>query len=218
MVRLMAFGSGSSGNAYLLMTNEDNLLIDAGIGFKTLQKHFARHSFRPDSLQRILVTHDHADHVKSVGYLSAEYDLPVYATRTVHVGIYKNYCVKKKVPMKNQMPIEKDQSIQLGAFRVTPFHVPHDSLDNVGYTIEVEGITFSIITDCGHITDRIAEVISNSTHLVIEANHDLEMLRGGVYPKFLKERVESENGHLSNQQCAEALLNHATPKLQHVWL
>lgn len=218
MVRFMALGSGSCGNAYLLMTDGDNLMIDAGIGIRHLKKHFTNHQMKITSLQRILITHDHADHVKSVGYLSTELEIPVYATKSVHEGIYKNYCVKKKVPMDKQISIEKDETIQLGDFKVTPFHVPHDSLDNVGYTIEVEGIVFSIITDCGHVTDRIAEAIGKSNYLVLEANHDNEMLAKGPYPPFLKVRVASNTGHLSNTQCAEALVNHATPDLRHVWL
>lgn len=218
MVRFLALGSGSSGNAYLLMTNDDNLMIDAGIGIRKLKKHFVANHMRLESLQRILITHDHADHVKSVGYVSAENSIPVYATKTVHEGIYKNYCVKKKIALENQHSIVKDETIQLGSFSITPFHVPHDSLDNVGYRIEVEGIVFSIITDCGYVTDRIAEVIGETNYLVLEANHDREMLMNGVYPQFLKERVSSNTGHLSNAQCAEALVNHATPALRHVWL
>ena len=218
MVRFMALGSGSSGNAYLLMTNSDNLMIDAGIGIRHLKKHFTSHQMKMSNLQRILITHDHADHVKSVGYVSSEFSLPVYATKEVHEGIYKNYCVKKKIPMDKQLAVVKDVPVQLGEFLITPFHVPHDSLDNVGYMIEVEGITFSIITDCGCITERISEVISMSNYLVLEANHDKEMLLKGVYPQFLKDRVSSDTGHLSNAQCAEALVKYATPSLRHVWL
>ena len=218
MVRFIALGSGSSGNAYLLMTDNDNLMIDAGIGIRMLKKHFANNHFKFSGLQRILITHDHADHVKSVGYVSTENNIPVYATKEVHEGIFRNYCVKKKVPCNNQRNIIKDETFQAGDFKITPFHVPHDSSDNVGYRIEVEGIIFSIITDCGHVTDRIAEVIGESNYLVLEANHDKEMLMNGVYPQFLKERVSSGTGHLSNMQCAEALVNHATPNLKRVWL
>lgn len=218
MVRFMALGSGSSGNAYLLMTDSDNLMIDAGLGIRLLKKHFVNHQMKLTSLQRILITHDHADHVKSVGYISTDINIPVYATKAVHEGIYKNYCVKKKIPYDNQISIKKDETVQLGEFSVTPFHVPHDSQDNVGYTIEVEGITFSIITDCGCVTERIGEAIGKSNYLVLEANHDKEMLQKGPYPPFLKERVASDTGHLSNSQCAEALVNHATPELRHVWL
>lgn len=218
MVRFLAFGSGSSGNAYLLMTDNDNLLIDAGVSNRILKRHFYNQQIKMSSLKRILITHDHADHVKSVGYISAEFQLPVYATALVHEGIYKNYCVKKKIPMDKQISITKDETRILGDFRITPFHVPHDSLDNVGYKIEVEGITFSIITDCGHITERIGEVIGETNYLVLEANHDKEMLMNGVYPQFLKERVASDTGHLSNIQCAQAIIQYATPKLQHVWL
>lgn len=218
MVRFLTLGSGSSGNTYLLMTDNDNLMIDAGVGIRNIKKYFNAFHMKMTSLDRILITHDHADHVKSVGYVSAENNIPVFATEVVHEGIYKNYCVKKKVAMENHRYIKKEETFTEGSFKITPFHVPHDSSDNVGYEIEVEGLTFVIVTDCGHVTDRIGEAISRANFLVLEANHDKEMLMNGVYPQFLKDRVSSDTGHLSNNQCAEALIQYATPELRHVWL
>ena len=101
MLRFISFGSGSSGNCYYLFTETDSLLIDVGVGIRTLKKHFHNYGLRFEDVHNILITHDHADHVKSVGSLSNDYHLPVYTTRKVHSGIENNYCVRKKsmVPM-----------------------------------------------------------------------------------------------------------------------
>lgn len=239
MVRFMALGSGSCGNSYLLMTDSDNLMIDAGVGIRTIKKIFTAKHMKISSLQRILITHDHADHIKSVGYVSVENNIPVYATKAVHRGIYENYSVKKKVPLDYQVNIVKEETFTVGDFTITPFHVPHDSPshDNTGYRIEVEGLVFSIITDCGHITDRIAEVIADSNYLVLEADYDEFKLRNNYrynstrinvkteidgelkeITTTLADRVACDTGHLSNRQCAEALVSHSTEKLRHVWL
>jgi len=169
-------------------------------------------------LHGIIVTHDHADHVKSVGSLCRDFGVPVYATEKVHKGIYKNYCVRYKVPFEQQKTIEKNVPFLLGDFTVTPFEVPHDSSDNVGYKIECEGKTFVLMTDVGHFTDEMEHIIGDADYLVIEANYDLEMLRNGSYPAHLKQRISGGQGHTCNNDCAEMLARCATSKLKHVWL
>jgi hypothetical protein len=114
--------------------------------------------------------------------------------------------------------MKKNEPVQLGDFRITAFNVPHDSADNVGYRIEAEGIVFCLMTDAGHVTDEMKQYISEANYLVIEANHDTEMLFNGPYPDYLKERVNGLTGHLSNRACGEALVENATPRMQHVWL
>ena len=218
MLRFISFGSGSSGNCYLLYTDTDCLMIDCGVGIRTLKKYFKQYGFHPSRIHYILITHDHADHVKSVGSLSTEYHLPVYATTDIHRGIHANWCVRRKIEKDNLRYLKKNQTIQLGEFSVTPFTVPHDSTDCVGYSIICEGICFSLITDCGHITSEIHQFIGKSNYLVIEANHELEKLLHGTYPRHLKERISGPNGHLSNTECAQSLVESASPKLHHVWL
>ena len=218
MLNFISFGSGSSGNCYMLYTEDDGLLIDAGIGIRTLKKHFQDYGLDIGQVKQILVTHDHADHVKSVGKISTDCNLPVYATREVHQGIIQNYCVRKKISSINAKYIEKNTPFQLGDFNITAFSVPHDSVDNVGYRIEREGVVFCLITDAGHVTDEMKSFISEANYLVIEANHDTEMLFNGPYPDYLKERVNGPTGHLSNRLCGEALVENATPRLRHVWL
>lgn len=218
MLKFIAFGSGSSGNCYYLNTGEYGILIDAGIGIRLLKKYFNEYGLKFSDIRFILITHDHADHVKSVGKVSSDYGLPVYATAKVHEGIMHNYCVRRKIDSQNIRIIEKDSTLQFDSLSVTPFHVPHDSFDNVGYKIECGGTTFCLMTDVGHVTDRMKQYIGEANYLVIEANHDTEMLIGGNYPQYLKERVASDTGHLSNRDCGYALAENATPRLRHVWL
>lgn len=218
MLKFISFGSGSCGNCYYLYTEAEGLLIDAGIGIRTLKKYFHDYGLNIGNVHNILVTHDHADHVKSVGCLSQDYNIPVYATEEVHGGIACNYCVRKKINPENKRYIEKGMPFSLGSFQITPFDVPHDSRDNVGYRIVCGDVTFCLITDVGHVTAEIEGYIKEADYLVIEANHDEEMLMNGAYPMHLKLRVRGQEGHLSNKACAEAIVNCATPRLKHIWL
>lgn len=218
MLKFISFGSGSSGNCYYLYTENDGLLIDVGVGIRNLKKYFKTYGLSLAKIHNILITHDHADHIKSVGSLSYDFHLPVYATKTVHSGIDKNYCVQHKVEDDKRRYVTPGESLQVGDFTVTPFTVPHDSSDNVGYQIEAEGITFVIITDAGCITDEMAQRIGNADYLVIEANHDIEMLDGGPYPQHLKVRIKSNTGHLDNRACGEAIACNMSERLRHVWL
>ena len=218
MLRFISLGSGSSGNCYYLQTADDALLIDAGVGLRTLKKHLHNYGLRLDSVKHILITHDHADHVKSVGIISSEYNVPVYAINEVHNGIYRNYCVPRKIPADNVRHISKGEKIRLGDFIVTPFAVPHDSSGNVGYRIEAEGVTFCLMTDVGHVTEEMQDYIAEANYLVIEANYDVEMLKNGPYPQHLKVRIDGPTGHLSNVACGEAIANYATTCLKRVWL
>ena len=218
MLKFFSFGSGSSGNCYLLFTPTDAILIDAGVGVRTLKKQFALYGLSMSKIHYILITHDHADHVKSVGSLSRELNVPVYATADVHQGINKNYCVRHKIDRADVKFIEKNKTFTLGEFQITPFYVPHDSNDNVGYFITHGQVNFCLMTDVGHVTDEMKELIGRANYLVIEANHDVEMLLGGNYPEYLKLRINGSTGHLSNADCAQALVDYATTALRQVWL
>lgn len=218
MLEFLCLGSGSSGNCYLLKTENTGILIDAGIGIRQLKKSLKEYGFSLDHIDAVLITHDHADHIKAVGHLANDFNKPVYATELVHLGINRNYCTTSKLTVEHQRVVCKRVETQIGDFTVKPYEVSHDSTDCVGYRIETMGITFCIITDCGVVTRQVAEAISAANYLVIEANYEESMLQSGPYPAYLKGRIQSEKGHLSNHQCAEALVNHATPELRHVWL
>lgn len=218
MLRFISFGSGSSGNCYFLYTDSDGLLIDIGVGIRTLKKEFKDYGLSLSKVHHLLITHDHADHIKSVGSLSYEYKLPVYATEIVHKGIDRNYCVQRKVNAELRHQLASGETVQIGDFSVTPFSVPHDSSDNVGYFIEADDTTFCIITDAGCVTDEMASFIGRAKYLVLEANHDVEMLMQGHYPEHLKTRILSRTGHLSNTDCGHAIAQHMNEQLRHVWL
>ena len=218
MLKFISFGSGSSGNCYYLYTEHDGLLIDVGVGIRTLKKHFRDYGLSLSGVHHILITHDHADHIKSVGSLSYERHLPIYATRAVHEGIDRNYCVQRKVAQELRHFLVPGEMMTIGDFQVTPFTIPHDASDNVGYQIEVDGITFCLMTDVGKVTDEMKKYIGRAQYLIIEANHDPEMLMTGPYPPHLKVRIQSGTGHLSNIACGEAIAESMQEHLKHVWL
>ena len=205
MLKFISFGSGSSGNCYYLATATDGLMIDIGVGIRALKKHCRDFGIQLSSVHKLLITHDHADHIKSVGSFSYEYGVPVYTTELIHGGIDQNYCITRKVAFDKKMLIEPYKPIQLGDFTVEAFPVPHDASENMGYEIQAEGVTFVMITD-------------HANYLVIEANHDVEMLTSGPYPEYLKKRILGGSGHLSNEDCAHALAENMTENLKHVWL
>lgn len=218
MLQFICMGSGSSGNCYCLFTETDALMIDAGLGIRTIKRYFNECGLSLSHIHHILITHDHADHIKSVGALSHHLGIPVYATAEVHKGIDRNYCVRNKVEAHLRHFITKQQAIQIGDFKVTPFQTPHDSSDSVGYKIEYQGIVFALMTDVGYVTNEMKTIISEANYLVIEANYDEKMLMQGSYPDYLKKRIYSETGHLPNRECGEALAENLTSKLRHVWL
>ena len=218
MIKFICLGSGSSGNCYVLWTEQTTILVDAGLGIRSLKRSLLEAGHAVADIDAILVTHDHADHIKAVGYMSKDYDVPVYATELVHEGINSNYSVGIKVRPEKKHVIEKGVRFSVGDFQVTPFGVPHDSNDCVGYRIEAEGITFVILTDVGHVTTEIQKEVARAHYLVVEANHDVDMLKIGPYPAYLKGRILSDRGHMSNATCGQLLAEHASQHLRHVWL
>ncbi|MBQ0049108.1 MAG: MBL fold metallo-hydrolase [Bacteroidales bacterium] len=218
MIKFLCLGSGSSGNSYYLTDGQTSLLLDAGLNMKTLRKSLAMNGFDLAQVSAVFITHDHADHIKSVGYLANDLDKPIYTTQDIHLGINRNYCVTSKVTAQHAHIVNKEVPIQIGDFSITPFEVPHDSSDCVGYCVKHGSVTFCLITDVGHVTPIIEEKVRDANYLVVESNHDEEMLSNGPYPGYLKARIRSGRGHLSNHDCAKLLVEQATEKLKRVWL
>ncbi len=218
MVKFVSLGSGSSGNCYYLSYGNTQILIDAGISVRALKRHLKDKGIRLDSIDAVFITHDHADHIKAVGTLATDYNLGIYATELVHLGIQHNYSVTTKVPASHVHIIQKRQSVCIGGLSVTAFEVPHDSSDCVGYRIETPELVFVIVTDVGHATTEIMSQISEADYIVLEANHDEDMLMMGPYPAHLKGRIRSDRGHLSNRDGARLIAEHASPRLKKVWL
>lgn len=217
-MRFVSLGSGTSGNCYFLYTDTDSLLIDAGVGLRVLKKRFLNRGLNFGMIRNILVTHPHADHVKSAGSLSADYHIPVFATEKAFNGIVRNASVRRKIPQPFMHIIEEGVPFRLGPFRITPVEVPHNCPENVGYVIEEGEVTFCLMTDMGSLTPGIENAIWRSDYLVIEANYNSDMLLQGPYPDKMKKQIMSDRGHFSNEDCGRALADHASPHLRHVWL
>lgn len=216
-IKFISLVSGSSGNCYFLGTDTYGILIDAGIGIRTIKKSLKELGIALDMIRAVLVTHDHADHIKAVGHLGEKFGIPIYSTPEVHIGINKSYCITEKLSTSIHY-LYKEQQLQLEDFAITPFEVPHDGTDNVGYCIEIDGKVFSFLTDLGHITPIAATYICKANYLILEANYDEEMLRMGPYPQYLKERIAGPNGHMSNRDTAEFLSENITEELKYIWL
>ncbi|WP_321480198.1 MBL fold metallo-hydrolase [uncultured Bacteroides sp.] len=216
-VKFISLGSGSSGNCYYLGTATYGILIDAGIGIRSIKRALKEVNISMDSIRGVFVTHDHADHIKAVGNLGEKLHIPIYATALTHQGINKSYCVTEKLSTSVRY-LEKETSTQIEDFKITAFEVPHDGTDNVGYCIEIDGKTFSFLTDLGEITPIAAHYICQANYLIIEANYDDEMLRMGAYPAYLKERISGPRGHMCNAETADFLAENITEKLRYIWL
>ena len=218
MLKFFSLGSGSSGNSYFLTTGQHSILIDAGLNMRTLRRTLQNYGFVLEDVDAVFVTHDHADHIKSVGNIANDLNIPIYTTQPIHMGINRNYCVTSKLTAEHIHYINKEETIDFNGFLITPFEVLHDSSDCVGYHIQVEDTCFVLITDAGTVTPTLKERVSQANYLVLESNHDEAMLAMGPYPAYLKGRIRSGRGHLSNKQAAELLAENATEKLRHVWL
>lgn len=215
--KFFSLGSGSSGNCYYLGTKENGILIDAGIGIRNVTKALREYGVAFEKIKAILITHDHADHIKTVGCFGDKYNIPVYATETVHEGIQRNRVVQANLYQSKRI-IEKEVPFTITDFNITAFDVPHDSIENVGYHIEFDGQTLVVVTDIGRITDKIRDYACRANHLVIEANYDEYMLQTGRYPYYLKERIKNGMGHLSNRLSAEFIASIYNENLRNIWL
>lgn len=224
MLKFLSLSSGSSGNCYYLGTDQYAILIDAGIPVRNIQKVLRENGLSFGKIMGLLVTHDHTDHIRSAGSLGELYHLPVYTTKAVHSGMERNYGMQKKLTSASRRYLERDVEFPIPGtdFRVTPFTVPHDSTDNVGYYIEFgpkdNAVRFCLATDVGFVTSDIRHYLSKADHVVIESNHDIDMLMNGPYPQYLKKRVRGEGGHMSNRECAELLHDIYHEGLKHVFL
>lgn len=216
-LRFQSFGSGSSGNCYYIGNASMGILIDAGIGVRTIRKNLRNMGLDFENLWGVFVTHDHADHIKAVGPIGEKHRVPIYATRQVHEGIQRSYCVTEKLYSSRKF-IEKGETVEVGDFRVTAFPVSHDSTDSVGYTIEYKEKRFTFATDLGFVGEEAAEHLVNAHYLVLEANYDEQMLRQGPYPMHLKNRVLAQTGHLSNEQAGQFLGKNFNRGMQHIFL
>lgn len=214
VIALQVLASGSSGNATFVRLDELRLLIDAGISYRRLTRSLAEVGEHPGKLDAVLVTHEHIDHVYALPMLRKRHpDLTIVAT----TGTCQNL-VSRRGWSLDLDTIASDQTLQLGDATVRAFATSHDVCDSVGYRIDWRGSSIGIATDLGHADPVVIEALSGCRLLVVEANHDPEMLQDGPYPAHLKRRIASRRGHLSNAQTRDLLSRVAGPELEHVVL
>ena len=196
-MKISILASGSTGNCIAIRTDKTTILIDAGIAKTKIEKRLLEEGIRPDSIDNIFITHAHSDHIKGIT-LANKYSIPVFAAHDEWKDI-------TGVESKHIYYLDKYESIPSGGLEILSFPVHHDAYDPRGYTITTDKLKISICLDTGHVDADVLETMKDSKVYIIEANHDVAMLENGGYPDRVKSRILSDNGHLSNQQTAEAL-------------
>jgi len=199
IVKFCVLASGSSGNCALISTERTRILIDAGLSFKELSKRLASVGEQPDRIDAVLITHEHSDHVCGLPRLAKKIAAVIYVTRLTAPLIDWEGCSPR---------LERFQagaSLVIGDIEIDSFTIPHDAIDPVGFCFEAQGVKIGIVTDLGYIPDSIKFHLRRSHVLLLESNHDLDMLKVGPYPWAVKQRVMSRNGHLSNEVVGDYL-------------
>ncbi len=206
-------GSGSKGNCTLVESGSTSILIDAGFSGKEISRRLALINRSPDDLTAIVVTHEHGDHISGVGVLSRRYNLPVYANYGTHLASESR--VKK---LHKRVEFGTGECFVVNDLEIHPFRVSHDTADPVGFVVSDTHSALGYCTDTGRVTKLIAHHIRKCKGLVLEANHDPQMLMDGPYPMPLKQRVRSNQGHLANGDAARFLADLVDSSLQYVVL
>ena len=197
-MKIIVFASGSGGNCMLLSDGGTHILVDAGISMRRIENSLREADLSLGDIGGVLITHEHSDHISGLKMLLKHYKLPVYAPRTVAARL--RGMLPETDDVLEVIPVGSPFSLE--GLKVTAFHTPHDTDESVGYRIEGRG-SFAIATDMGHVTEEVRSGLCGAETVLIESNHDVEMLSFGAYPVYLKRRILSDNGHLSNPDCAE---------------
>ena len=196
-MRVHVFASGSSGNCLLLEQRDTRILIDAGISKRRTEAALKEQDCTMRDITGVLITHEHSDHVSGLESLVKGRDIPVFAPRTVAARL----CGMLPRLEEQIRVIPVGEPFRLGELLVTAFHTSHDTDESVGYRVEGDGV-YGHATDTGCVTEEMRAALSGTDTVLLESNHDEEMLRYGPYPVYLKRRILSERGHLSNASCA----------------
>ena len=209
-MRFASLGSGSKGNSTLVEWRDTCLMVDCGFSVRDTVHRMARLGKSPEDLSGILVTHEHSDHWKGVVPLANKYSIRVYLT----AGCLKSRNLDN--PSTDFEVIDSHHEFAGGDIRVTPVPVPHDAREPVQYLFNSDSHRLGVLTDIGSLTPHVEAQYARCDALLVEANHDLDMLAAGPYPAFLKDRVGGQWGHLNNQQTARLVANLAQDQLQHL--
>ena len=218
MIRFVSFSSGSCGNCSLLLGPHSGILIDAGVGIRRIRKEMENLHLGYADISAILVTHDHGDHIRSLGSFCKRLAVPVWTTQLLHEALLHHPFTRDWIgPCKQNLspgvwnPVTEDFDVQY-------FVVPHDATQCVGYAIRSGEELFVLMTDMGHTTPEALQWASQANTVVVESNYDMDMLLGGDYPQILKDRISHGIGHLSNDACAQAIGTFLHPGLKNLFL
>lgn len=202
MLNFCSLYSGSSGNSLFVETQNTKLLVDAGVSCKKIENALQDIKVDPSSIDGILITHEHTDHVQGLGTLSRKFDLPVFVNQETLDAMPKQ---KDKIPDKNIKTFKISDKFEIGDLLIDPFSIPHDAANPCGFNIYKDDKKISIATDIGHMTNNILKSLEGSLFLMLEANYDPEVLRCSSYPFSLKSRIAGPTGHLPNEMAGKTI-------------
>jgi phosphoribosyl 1,2-cyclic phosphodiesterase len=204
-VCVSVLASGSRGNCAVVASSTTRILVDAGLSCRETFKRVRALGERTDQISAILITHEHSDHVAGLERLASKLNVPVFMTAPTHHAWNRNMRDEagKNPELAKLEHFASGRSFQIGDIAVTPFTIPHDAADPVGFTFRAEGVKVGFATDLGYMPVSVRHHLQGCDVLVMESNHDVEMLRSGPYPWSVKQRVMSRVGHLSNESLAE---------------
>lgn len=196
--------SGSSGNSILVQNRGRKLLVDAGQNCKKIVEALSTLSVMPDELSAILITHDHSDHISGLDVFTRKFGIPIFATSSTWRGIHA--AERKPHDEALDHTISTGETFTIEDIEITAFDTPHDADGSCGYRFSSEGKSVAIATDIGWMTPIVFESLRGCETILLEANYDKDMLWNGEYPYYLKKRIDGENGHLCNDDCAKTMV------------
>ena len=202
MLKFCSLYSGSSGNSFFIESDESKILIDAGVSCRKIENALASLHVPMESLDAILVTHEHTDHTQSIGTISKKYNIPIYANKETWEAMPNQV---EKINDENICYFENDDAFYLNDLTIMPFSIPHDAANPCGFSVLKDEKKISVTTDIGHMDNYVLSHLKDSNLLLLESNYEPEVLRYSRYPYRLKERIASPMGHLSNIEAGQAL-------------
>lgn len=213
MLKFISLISGSSGNSTLVSDEHTTLLIDCGMSGKRLIESLGNVGISPCDIDGVLVTHEHSDHVLGIGVIARKFGFKIYGSAGTLSGMNTG-----KINDEQLITIDRDNDFEIGSIGVKPFLIPHDAKEPFGYSFFADNKKVSLATDIGCMNDYILKNLKGSESVILESNHDIEMLRYGSYPYELKRRILGNTGHLSNESAAEAAVNLVNSGTEHIML
>jgi len=205
---LASLNSGSNGNCYYIGNEEDSVLIDAGISRRETIRRMNRLGLAIERVRAIFISHEHGDHIRGVEVLSRKHGIPVYMTSSTYLGS------RRRPDPEFLRPLVALEPVEIGSLTVLSFSKQHDGIDPCSFTVSSNGLTAGVFTDIGRVCDRVIRYFSRCHAAFLESNYDETMLMEGRYPVYLKQRINGERGHLSNDQALELFIAHRAPFLQ----